>query len=76
MSETHDNFRRPKPANEDELLVLEAFEPNRSESPSPARSVNAAQINSGSPDGQRRNLMYLFNYFDQDDVTQFKKRLF
>ena len=62
--------------NDDELLVLDVFDAQRDGSPSPSASVRAAQIQSGSPLGQRRNFMYLFNYFDQEDVTQFKKQLF
>ena len=57
MSETHDNYRRPKPANEDEIEIMD---PLRSE----------------SPEGTHKNKMYLFNYFDEDEVELLKRKLY
>ena len=42
VSENHDNYRKPKPMNEDELLVLDVFDAQRDGSPSPSASVRAA----------------------------------
>jgi hypothetical protein len=34
------------------------------------------QMRSGSPQGIRQNVLYLFNYFDEEEIMQFKKKLF
>ena len=58
ISETHDNYRKPQPANEDELDIIEPG------------------LRSESPEGILKNQMFLFNYFDQEEVELFKRKLF
>lgn len=61
ISEAHDNYRRPQP-----------FEANDDE----LSVIYPPQMRSESPQGQKHNVMYLFNYFDEEEVTQFTKKLF
>lgn len=54
ISEAHDNFRKPMPYSaNDEELSV----------------IYPDQMRSESPQGIKKNVMYLFNYFDEEEIT-------